>query len=238
MELIDGVTLRERIADCALPPREVVSIGAQIADGLAAAHQAGLVHRDLKPDNVMVTRDGRVKILDFGLAKPLATSLAGQHTQTAISEAGMLVGTIGYVAPEQVRGGAATAQSDLFSLGVVLYESATAQRPFARPTTVETLNAILKEDPPELPATVPIGLRQIIAHSLEKEPGRRFQTAADVAFALRSFASTTTVSAPVEVETAVHSRIGFYLAMARWRWLPSRLVLSQAYVGFGRRRWI
>ena len=130
MELIDGVTLRERIADCALPPREVVSIGAQIADGLAAAHQAGLVHRDLKPDNVMVTRDGRVKILDFGLAKPLATSLAGQHTQTAISEAGMLVGTIGYVAPEQVRGGAATAQSDLFSLGVVLYESATGQRTF------------------------------------------------------------------------------------------------------------
>ncbi len=215
MELIDGVTLRERIADCALPPREVVSIGAQIADGLAAAHQAGLVHRDLKPDNVMVTRDGRVKILDFGLAKPLATSLAGQHTQTAISEAGMLVGTIGYVAPEQVRGGAATAQSDLFSLGVVLYESATGQRAFSRPTTVETLNAILKEDPPELPATVPIGLRQIIAHCLEKEPGRRFQTAADVAFALRSFASTTTVSAPLEVETApVRGRTRLYSATA------------------------
>ena len=202
MELIDGVTLRERIADRPLPPREVVSIGAQVADGLAAAHQAGLVHRDLKPDNVMVTRDGRVKILDFGLAKPLATSLAGQPTQTAISEAGMLVGTIGYVAPEQVRGGAATAQSDLFSLGVVLYESATGQRAFSRPTTVETLNAILKEEPPELPATVAIGLRQIIAHCLEKEPGQRFQTAADVAFALRSFASTTTVSAPLEVEMA------------------------------------
>ncbi|MET0165597.1 MAG: protein kinase [Vicinamibacterales bacterium] len=215
MELIDGVTLRERIADCALPPREVVSIGAQIADGLAAAHQAGLVHRDLKPDNVMVTRDGRVKILDFGLAKPLATPLAGQHTQTAISEAGMLVGTIGYVAPEQVRGGAATAQSDLFSLGVVLYESATGQRTFSRPTTVETLNAILKEDPPELPATVPMGLRQIIAHCLEKEPGRRFQTAADVAFALRAFASTTTVSALSEVETtSVRGRIRLYSATA------------------------
>jgi eukaryotic-like serine/threonine-protein kinase len=200
MELVDGVTLRERIVAGLLPAREVVLIGAQIADGLAAAHHAGLVHRDLKPDNVMVTRDGRVKILDFGLAKPLEPAIAGEYTQTAISHAGMLVGTIGYLAPEQVRGGAATQQSDLFSLGVVLYEMATGTGAFNRPTTVETLNAILKEDVPELPASVPIGLRQIIAHCLEKEPARRFQTAADVAFALRSFASTTTVALPAQLE--------------------------------------
>jgi Tol biopolymer transport system component len=195
-ELIDGVTLRDRLEGGPLPPREVVHIGAQLADGLAAAHAAGLVHRDLKPENVMVTRDGRAKILDFGLAKPLDEGVPGQHTQTAISEAGLLVGTIGYIAPEQVSGLAATAQSDLFALGVVLHEMASGQRVFARATAVETLNAILKEDPPPLPASLPAGLQQIIGHCLEKEPVRRFQTAADVAFALRSFATTTTVQLP------------------------------------------
>jgi dipeptidyl aminopeptidase/acylaminoacyl peptidase len=206
MELVDGSTLRELIAGGSLPAREVVHIGSQIADGLAAAHQAGLVHRDLKPDNVMVTRDGRVKILDFGLAKPAEMTIAGQPTVTAISQAGMLVGTIGYVAPEQVRGEAATPQSDLFSLGVVLYEMATGQRAFSCPTTVETLNAILKEDVPELPGNVPAGLRQIIGHCLEKQPARRFQTAADVAFAVRSFASTTAVTLSPQLDAARRQR--------------------------------
>jgi len=199
-ELVDGVTLRVRLEAGPLQPREIVHLGAQLADGLAAAHAAGLVHRDLKPENVMVTRDGRVKILDFGLARPLDDKVAGQHTQTAISQAGMVVGTIGYIAPEQVRGLAATAQSDLFALGVVLYEMATGHRVFARPTAVETLNAILNEDPPPLPDNLPAGLQQIIGHCLEKEPERRFHTAADVAFALRSFATTTTT--PLSVVAA------------------------------------
>ena len=233
MELIDGASLRELIADGPLPAREVVHIGAQIADGLAAAHQAGLVHRDLKPDNVMVMRDGRVKILDFGLAKPLETTIAGQHTQTAISEAGMLVGTIGYIAPEQVRGGAATAQSDLFSLGVVLYELTTGHRAFSRPTTVETLNAILKEEVPELPGSVPVGLRQIIAHCLEKEPARRFQTAADVAFALRSFASTASVPASPQLDAAPTRRRGALYSAAALAVLAALAV--GAYAGA---RWL
>jgi eukaryotic-like serine/threonine-protein kinase len=196
-ELIDGVTLRERIGDEAMPAREAIAIGAQIADGLAAAHAAGLVHRDLKPENVMVTRDGRVKILDFGLAKPLEETVVGGRTQSAISQAGLLVGTVGYLAPEQVRGLPATPQSDVFALGVVLYEMVTGARAFQCPTTIETLNAILKEDVPELPAGLPQGLKQIIGHCLEKEPSRRFQTAADVAFALRSFASASTAALPM-----------------------------------------
>ena len=112
-ELVDGVTLRDRIGSEALSAREVIRIGAQIADGLAAAHAAALVHRDLEPENVMVTRDGRVKILDFGLAKPMEQTLASQNTRTAISEAGILVGTVGYISPEQIRGLPATPLSDL-----------------------------------------------------------------------------------------------------------------------------
>ena len=150
-ELVAGVTLRERLGGGALGAREVVDIGAQIADGLAAAHTAGLVHRDVKPENVMITGDGRVKILDFGLAKPLIAEASAQATRTIISHPGMVVGTIGYVSPEQVRGGEVDARSDIFSLGLVLYEMTAGQRPFNSPTTVETLNAILK-DPGERPA--------------------------------------------------------------------------------------
>jgi Tol biopolymer transport system component len=195
-ELVDGVTLRERLIDGPLAPRDVVHVGAQIADGLAAAHAAGLVHRDLKPDNVMVVRDGRVKILDFGLAKPVQDDRGDQETRAGITLTGLLVGTIGYVSPEQVRGLPADSRSDLFGLGVVLYEMATGQRAFNGPTTIETLNAILKDDVPDLPETLPAGLRQIIQHCLEKEPARRFQSAPDVAFALRSFASASSTRLP------------------------------------------
>ena len=193
-ELVDGVTLRDRMGAKSLPLREVVAIGAQIADGLSAAHAARLVHRDLKPENLMLTADGRVKILDFGLAKSLSGSAPAQQTRTDISHGGLLVGTVGYISPEQVRGGPGDARSDLFALGVVLYEMVSGRRAFSRPTSIETLNAVLKEDPPELDATTPDGLRQIVGHCLEKDPARRFQSSADVAFALRSLAGTSTTT--------------------------------------------
>jgi Tol biopolymer transport system component len=215
-ELVDGVTLRERLTDGPLAPRDVVHVGAQIADGLAAAHAAGLVHRDLKPDNVMVIRDGRVKILDFGLAKLLRDDGSDQATRAGITQTGLLVGTMGYVSPEQVRGLPADARSDLFGLGVVLYEIATGQRAFSRPTTIETLNAILKEDVPDLPEALPAGLRQIIEHCLEKEPARRFQSAPDVAFALRSFGSTSGTRIPPPEA----SRPGARPSRSKWLALP------------------
>ncbi len=227
-ELVEGTTLRERLRDGALPPREVVHLAAQIADGLAAAHAAGLIHRDLKPENVMVTRDGRVKILDFGLAKPLHDSTRAEQTRADISHGGLLVGTVGYISPEQLRGAPGDARSDLFSLGVVLYEMASGQRAFARPTGIETLNAVLKEDAPELPPTVSDGLRQIIGHCLEKEPTRRFQTAQDVAFTLRSLSSATSVA--VRVASTRHSST---LKWAMGAAIAAALIVSTGFLMFG-----
>ena len=233
-ELVEGTTLRERLAAAPLPAREVVHLGAQVADGLAAAHGAGLIHRDLKPENVMVTRDGRVKILDFGLAKPLHDSQLGQETRTGISHAGLLVGTVGYIAPEQVRGEPGDTRSDLFALGVVLYEMTSGRRAFDRPTTVEVLNAVLNEDAPELGAHTPEGLREIIGHCLEKDPTRRFQSAADVAFALRALSGGSTTSGqPVQHRPGVGGRMQSVAIAAAagpgWRaWAASVLLVGAA----------
>lgn len=191
-ELVEGETLRRRLADGPLPPAEAAEIGAQIAQGLAAAHEKGLVHRDLKPENVILTAAGTVKILDFGLARRASRpglEADQEPTQSAaLSEVGTIAGTAGYMSPEQVRGESLDARSDVFSLGTVLYEMLTGRRAFRAGSTVETLNAILKEEPAALPpgARVPEELSEILGRCLAKRRENRYHSAADLAHDLRA----------------------------------------------------
>ena len=194
-ELIDGATLRKLLAHGALSAPRAAAIAVGIARGLAAAHDKGIVHRDLKPENVIVTRDGRVRILDFGLARwmPAATSGSQSMAPTAVvaTEAGVVLGTVGYMAPEQVRGLAADPGADHFALGVMLFEMLAGSRPFGGETPADTMSAILREEPPDLArlATgVPAGLARIVRRCLEKEPDARFRSAHDLAFSLDAFA--------------------------------------------------
>lgn len=200
-ELLDGETLRQRVTHSALPWRKAVEVGVAIADGLAAAHAKGIIHRDLKPENVFLTADGRVKILDFGLARvdPAAPpgTVTGSYHPTP-TEPGTVMGTVGYMAPEQVRGQPVDARTDLFALGCVLYEMVTGQRAFARPTGAETMTAILHDEPPEVVESgnkVPSEVERVIRHCLEKSPAARFHSAHDLAFALRAL-SDSGVSKP------------------------------------------
>jgi eukaryotic-like serine/threonine-protein kinase len=197
-ELLEGATLREALNHGALPASKAVDIARQVASGLAAAHAKGVAHRDIKPENLFLTPDGRVKILDFGLAK--LTDDAGDSGRTrspAATETGMVLGTVNYMSPEQVRGLTADTRSDIFSVGVVLFEMLSGARPFQGDTGVETMSAILKKDPPELSAPndprLP-ALNRIVRHCLEKNPDERFQSAQDLAFALQS--SSTSDSTP------------------------------------------
>jgi serine/threonine protein kinase len=189
-EFLEGETLRGRLNSGALPARKASEFAEQIARGLAAAHDKGIVHRDVKPENIFVTRDGRVKILDFGLAKltrPDAAVPSDAATLASQTEPGVVMGTAGYMSPEQVKEQVADHRSDLFSFGAILYEMLSGKRAFQGETSVETMSAILKEDPPEFAETnrgVPPALDRIVRHCLEKNPEERFQSARDVAFAL------------------------------------------------------
>src|SRR4051812_42517943 len=182
-ELVDGATLRESRPESL---RRQLDIAAQIAEALAAAHAVGITHRDLKPDNIMVTREGRAKILDFGLARHVLTGGAGETLTGVVTSPGTVLGTVGYMAPEQARGREADFRSDIFSLGAVLYELFAGRRAFDGESPVDTLSALVNKEPDELPAAVPSGARQIVEHCLEKDPERRFQSARDLAFALRA----------------------------------------------------
>jgi len=200
-ELLQGETLRERLQSGALPLRKTLQFGAEIASGLAAAHDKGFVHRDLKPENVFVGTDGHVKILDFGLARQSDAAAAGEHntidSRTVLrqTDPGTVMGTVGYMAPEQVKGAAVDHRADIFSLGCVLYEMAAGRRAFARDTAAETMTAILREDPPELSADAggarPAAFDNVVRHCLEKRPEERFQSARDLAFALQSLRGTS-----------------------------------------------
>jgi serine/threonine protein kinase len=200
-ECLEGQSLRQELRGGALPLRRAVEYGNEISQGLAAAHDKGIVHRDLKPENIFVTRDGRVKILDFGLAKlatPEAASGEGATLEAVPTSAGAVLGTVGYMAPEQVRGEAADARSDIFALGTILYEMLSGQRAFRRDTSAETMTAILKEDPPELSTSgkpMPPALERIVRRCLEKKPLQRFQSARDLAFNLEGLSGVSSTSA-------------------------------------------
>jgi serine/threonine protein kinase/Tol biopolymer transport system component len=187
-ELLEGETLREQIRRGRVAPRRVVDYGVQIAHGLAAAHEKGIVHRDLKPENLFLTKDGRVKILDFGLAK--LTQPGAEHSAPTIgseTEPGLVMGTVGYMSPEQVRGQAADSRADIFAFGAILYEILTGERAFQKPTSPETMSAILNEDPQEISSAAPglsPSMQRIVRRCLEKNPEQRFQSASDLAFAL------------------------------------------------------
>ncbi len=209
-ELVDGESLR----GVKLGLRKALEIAEQIAAGLACAHEAGIVHRDLKPENILLSREGRAKIVDFGLAKSFR-SAAAQDTETLTvhTEPGTVMGTVGYMSPEQVRGAETDHRSDIFSFGLILYELLSGKRAFHADTPVETMTAILKQDAPDLPEALPSGVRQIVAHCLEKQPGNRFQSAKDLAFALSQNGTQTGGAPPIQT-SARHRRLRLASAAA------------------------
>jgi len=191
-ELLHGGTLREQLRRGPVPVRKAIDYSVQIARGLAAAHENGVVHRDLKPENLFITNDGRAKILDFGLAK--LTQRLWEETATGKegTESGMVMGTVGYMSPEQVSGKPADPRADIFALGAIIYEALSGKRAFHKPTAVETMNAIVNEDltASQFPPTIPPALQRVVHRCLDKNPAQRFQSASDLAFALEALSDS------------------------------------------------
>jgi eukaryotic-like serine/threonine-protein kinase len=189
--LLEGETLRDRLNRGPLTWNKAVEFGAAIAEGLSAAHSKGIIHRDIKPGNIFLSGEGRVKILDFGLARWQPKPAEQDHTVTE-TEAGKVMGTVGYMSPEQVRGEQAGAPSDIFSLGVALYEMVAGRRPFSGNSAVENMSAVLTDDPPAMAdsvKTAPVELERVIQRCLAKSAAQRFHSAHDLAFALKGLAS-------------------------------------------------
>jgi eukaryotic-like serine/threonine-protein kinase len=266
-ELLEGETLQQRLREGPLTVRKALDVAIQTAHGIAAAHEKGIVHRDLKPANLFITADGRVKILDFGLAKLTQpdTPASGADGQTVtrantmqpagpVTEEGVVLGTAGYMSPEQVRGKPADARSDIFALGTILYEMLSGQRAFQRDSSADTMAAILKEDPPELSGEgkkIPAGVERVVRHALEKNPVERFQSARDFAFDLESLsggsttasganaaiasgaAAATATSAKLKVAAALGA-LALLAAGAVGGWLYTRATLHPAALKFQR----
>src|SRR5579864_6651577 len=223
-ELLEGETLRGHVNRGPLLARKAIDYGVQIAHGLAAAHGKGIVHRDLKPENLFVTRDGCVKILDFGLAKlkqPEPNRALGTPTgEVSATEPGMVMGTVGYMSPEQVRAQDVDHRSDIFSLGTVLYEMLTGRRAFQKTTAADTMSAILNEEPApisQVAPNIPPALHRTVQRCLEKSPEQRFQSASDLAFALEALSDSAPSSATNPVTTLN--------ARASWKWLVAAIIL-------------
>jgi Tol biopolymer transport system component len=239
-ELLEGTTLRERLGAEPLPLRRAVDYALQIARGLAAAHDRHIVHRDLKPENLFVTRDGLVKILDFGLAKraPSATATPPEGapgpaaTTMHVTEPGMVLGTAGYMSPEQVRGEAVDARSDIFAFGAVLYEMLAGRRAFQGASPVETMHSILMDEPPDLLGVgrdIPPGLDRMVRHCLEKRADERFQSARDLAFALEALSTPSLAALPAVRQAGPHrpwraaALVALLAAAAGIPWMAGRL---------------
>jgi serine/threonine protein kinase len=229
-ELLEGESLQSLLAGDRLSTRRAIGFAIQLAQGLAAAHEKGIVHRDLKPANVFVTKNGRVKILDFGLAKltqpkigaPVGASLP---STTQGTEPGAVLGTLGYMAPEQLRGTVADARSDIFSFGAILYEMLSGKRAFRGDSAADTMSAILRDEPPDLSLTnhnISPGLERIVRHCLEKNANQRFQSAQDLAFDLETLSDSSTSSAGSTVVPASISS----------RWIPITAMATAIVVAF------
>jgi eukaryotic-like serine/threonine-protein kinase len=230
-ELLEGETLRQFISPSGMGVRKATELAIQLAQGLATAHEQGIVHRDLKPENIFLTKNGRLKILDFGLAKlrrPQTITETMDGVTLAETNAGQVLGTIGYMSPEQVRGDTADHRSDIFSFGSILYEMLYGQRAFKRNTGAETMTAILNEEPSEsssmnLPVTPALG--RIVRHCMEKQPGQRFQSAHDIAFALESASGLSTTTSPAAAAPARKRWVGWVMVAV--------ILLAAAGLGLG-----
>jgi len=233
MELLEGETLRGRFQRAGMEWRQAVEMGIAIADGLAAAHSKGVVHRDLKPENLFLTSDGRVKILDFGLARRTSAPIPERADETAVTHQGAVMGTPGYMSPEQVRGDPADARSDIFSLGTVLYEMIARRRAFSGETAAQSMTATLETHPPKLNDStrrVPAELDAVIAHCLEKNPHQRFQSVQDLAFVLRMILGGVVAMRPSVQPPASRRRTAGWIAAA-----AAVLALAAGIVWFTRR---